>query len=319
MMLAMTDWLVQANPKMYDLHAAVARSRDDWWRTPRYRKAISVGDRAWLQIVGPHAPGIYYLATITSLPYDTADDGYSRWHTDIRYDYRLDPPLLREESKSDPVLSDCALLRGFQGSLAPITPQIAARLDQLVQGRLVSLGEPLDRDQLDVAHAIEQHNRKIRQQLKAAIKELTADDFEFLVVTLLEALGYEVQHTGRSGDGGVDAVAVLSLEGLTSVVTRVQAKRWSNSVSGKTIRELRGALCVDERGLVVSTAEFTDQARQEAEAQGKARIGLIGGEKLAQLCCDNGIGVQERRVNLLELDPEGLAVEKPVGPLLPAQ
>ena len=305
----MTDWLVQANPKMYDLHAAVASSRDDYWRTPRYRKVIAMGDRAWLQIVGPTNPGIYYIASITSLPYETAGDQYSRWHTDIRYDWRLDPPLLRVESGADPVLGEFAPLRGFQGTLWPIPAEIVARLEEITKGRVVSLGESPDPNDLDVAHAIKLHNLKVRHELKAAISDLSPNAFELLVVTLLEALGYDVHHTGQSGDGGVDAVAVLSLEGLTSVVTRVQAKRWSHSVSGKTIRELRGALLVDERGLVVTTAEFTDQARQEAAAEGKVRIGLVGGEKLAQLCVENGIGVQERRVSLLELDPEGLAAD----------
>ncbi len=49
----MADWIVQANPKMYDVHAAIEKSRADWWSTPKYRKEISVGDRTWLQIVGP--------------------------------------------------------------------------------------------------------------------------------------------------------------------------------------------------------------------------------------------------------------------------
>jgi hypothetical protein len=67
----MTDWLMQANPKMYDLHAAVAASRAHNWRTPKYRKAVSVGDRAWLQVVGTNEPGLYYIASVTSVPYET--------------------------------------------------------------------------------------------------------------------------------------------------------------------------------------------------------------------------------------------------------
>ena len=302
----MTDWLMQANLKMYDLHAAVAASRADNWRTPKYRKALSVGDRAWLQIVGPHEPGLYYIASITSVPYETPESGYSRWHTDIRYDFRLDPPLLRAQLTSDPVLKEFAPLRGFQGTLTPVPAQFVARLDELAQSRLVSLGKDPGPDDLDIGRAIERHNLKVRQHLKAAIKELSPEAFEYLVVSLLEALGYDVRHTGRGGDGGVDAVAVLSLGGLTSVVTRIQAKRWTHSVSGATVRELRGALKIDERGLVVTTAEFTPAARSEAEADGKARIGLVGGEELARLCAAHGIGVQERRVDLLELDPLGL-------------
>ncbi len=67
---SMADWIFQSNPKRYDVHAAVAASRQDWWNTPRYRDRIALNDRVWLQVVGPDQPGIYYIATITSLPYE---------------------------------------------------------------------------------------------------------------------------------------------------------------------------------------------------------------------------------------------------------
>ena len=74
-------------------------------------------------------------------------------------------------------------------------------------------------------------------------------------------------------------------------MTKVQAKRWAHTVSPRVVRELRGALKVDERGLIVTTAEFTDEAIREAQAEGKARIGLLGGSELARLCAREGIGV----------------------------
>ena len=117
--------------------------------------------------------------------------------------------------------------------------------------------------------------------MRCANEALTPTDFESFVVHVLTELGFVVEHTGRTNDGGVDAEAVLSLEGLTSVLTKVQAKRWSHSVSGRVVRELRGALRVDERGLIVTTAEFTPQARREAAAEGKAKIGLLGGDALS--------------------------------------
>ena len=64
----MADWIFQANPRRYDVHSAVARSPRGRWNTPRYRDRIALNDRVWLQIVGPDRPGIYYLATIVSLP-----------------------------------------------------------------------------------------------------------------------------------------------------------------------------------------------------------------------------------------------------------
>lgn len=303
---AMAEWILQSNPKLYDLDAAVEASRIDSWGTRLYRSEIRVGDTAWLQVVGQNDPGLYYVATITSVPYETPGHRFGPWHTDIRYDYRLKPPFLRAEAKADPILADFIALRGFQGTVRPVPPDIAARLREVTKGRHTPLGDAPPPDDADVGRAIELHNLRVRQELKAAIRHLGPEEFEHLVVSLLEALGYNVKHTGCSGDGGVDAVAVLSLGGLTSVTTRVQAKRWKSSVSSSTVRELRGALKIDERGLIVTTAEFTADAKKEAGAEGKARIGLLGGEELVKLCVDHCLGVLERRVSLIELDRDGL-------------
>lgn len=309
----MTDWIFQANPKRYDVHAAVKRSPDDSWNTPRSRDSIAIGDRVWLSIVGPSNPGLYYVAEATSLPYETPDSEFGRWHTDIRYIHRIDPPLSRSELLADPIVNQCRLLGGFQGSNAIIPEDIAARLRDLASDRFKSVrGEPdpASQGQLDANKAIERHNRSVHQQLKAAIAALDPTHFELLVVKVLTALGYDVKHTGQTNDGGVDANAVLSLGGLTSVMTRVQAKRWGNSVPGRVVRELRGALKVDERGLIVTTAEFTPEAKREAEADGKARIGLLSGEALAQLCAEHGIGVERRQITLLKLQPGDLSAEE---------
>jgi hypothetical protein len=308
----MTDWIFQANPRFYDVHTAVGKSRRDRWSTPRYRDRIAVHDRIWLQIVGPDHPGIYYIATIVSLPYEKADVQFGRWHTDIQWDYRIDPPLLRPELLGDPRLEAFRPFRGFQGTNVPLPPEVASRLSELAGPRLVPFAgneDPAVSRELGIGAAIESHNSAVRQELKCNIEALTPTAFESFVVHVLTELGFVVEHTGRTNDGGVDAEAVLSLEGLTSVLTKVQAKRWSHSVSGRVVRELRGALRVDERGLIVTTAEFTPQARREAAAEGKAKIGLLGGDALVRLCAERGIGVDRRQVTLLELIPGELLPE----------
>ena len=101
----MADWIFEGNPRHYDLDASVAASRELWWGTPRYRDRMAVGDRVWLQIVGPKDPGIYYAATIVSETYEhpvqPSDPAHFRWRTDIRFDYRIRPPLLRSELLED--------------------------------------------------------------------------------------------------------------------------------------------------------------------------------------------------------------------------
>ncbi len=115
----MADWIFEGNPRYSDLDASVAASREHWWGTPRYRDRMAVGDRVWLQVVGPKAPGIYYVATIMSETYEhpvqPADPARFRWRTDIRFDYRIRPPLLRSELLEDGQLGIVPSVPGLPG------------------------------------------------------------------------------------------------------------------------------------------------------------------------------------------------------------
>jgi hypothetical protein len=140
----MTDWIFQGSGERYDLHAAIAASRLRSWRTPRYRDRTAAGDRVWLQIAGRHEPGIYYIATITVPTHENPDWNYgdpasARWRTDIRFDYRIDPALLRAELLATPELASFRPFRGFQGSTVPVPADIAAALARRAAPRL----EPL--------------------------------------------------------------------------------------------------------------------------------------------------------------------------------
>jgi hypothetical protein len=136
-----SDWIFQGNGRQYDLDAAIASSRVRWWRTPRYRDRTAAGDPVWLQIAGRIQPGIYYIATVTAPTYENpewhpGDSAYARWRTDLRFDYRIDPPLLRAELLETPGLSSFRPFRGFQGSTVPLPPDIAASLRERAAPRL---------------------------------------------------------------------------------------------------------------------------------------------------------------------------------------
>ena len=140
----MADWIFEGNPRHYDLEAAVASSREQWWGTPHFRDQMAVGDRVWLQVVGPKDPGIYYIATITSPTYEHAvqpsEPRHFRWRTDIRFDYRVQPPLLRSELEADAELGSFRPFRGFEGSNVPVPPEIASALAARTASRLEPLG-----------------------------------------------------------------------------------------------------------------------------------------------------------------------------------
>jgi len=140
----MSDWIFQGNSKQLDLDDAIAASRLRSWRTPRYRDQTAAGDRVWLQVVGRDQPGIYYVATITAPTYEdpewhAGDSPYARCRTDVRFDYRIDPPLLRAELTATGGLSSFRPFRGFQGSTAPVPADIAAALWERAAPRLEKL------------------------------------------------------------------------------------------------------------------------------------------------------------------------------------
>jgi len=161
----MTDWIFEGNQHHYDLAAAVASSREQWWGTPHFRDRMAVGERVWLQVAGPRDPGIYYVATIISPTYEhtvsaeqassssasasasssasssaSEEEDHRRWRTDIRFDYRVEPPLLRTELEADAELGAFRPFRGFEGSNVPVPAGIAAALEARVASRLEPLG-----------------------------------------------------------------------------------------------------------------------------------------------------------------------------------
>src|SRR5215510_5698200 len=95
------------------------------------------------QVVGPKDPGIYYVATIVSETYEhpvqPSDLAHFRWRTDIRFNCRIRPPLLRSELLEDVQLGSFRPFRGFQGSNVPVPPDVAAALAARAAPRL----EPL--------------------------------------------------------------------------------------------------------------------------------------------------------------------------------
>jgi len=158
-----------------------------------------------------------------------------------------------------------------------------------------------------VEQDIHRNNDRVRRELHEYLFDLDPRKFELLIGQLLGTIGFDdVTVSKYSGDGGIDVDATLTVGGVTRVRTAVQVKRWKKNVPAPVVRELRGGLLTDQRGLIITTADFTRDAKVEAAADGKTPISLIGGERLVQLLADHQIGVIKRSVQLLELNLEEL-------------
>lgn len=155
--------------------------------------------------------------------------------------------------------------------------------------------------------AIQNQNSFVKQKLIEKIQEMDPFQFEFLVAELLRKIGYEnVEVTKRSGDKGIDVSGNLTVGGLTNVKTVIQVKRYKtgNNISGKYITQLRGSAEVDQRGLIITTSNFTKDAINESKATNKMPVALVNGHKLIDLLFKYKVGVKEDIVSVFSIDSE---------------
>ncbi|OGX23795.1 MAG: hypothetical protein A2787_05720 [Omnitrophica WOR_2 bacterium RIFCSPHIGHO2_01_FULL_48_9] len=115
--------------------------------------------------------------------------------------------------------------------------------------------------------------------------ELNADEFELLVTELLTAIGFEAEHTGKVGDGGVDAKGELNIDNIAKIKIYVQAKRYQvgSKIDARTVKALRQNIPRDEQGVFITTADFQGSALEAASENGFPRIGTINGTQLVDL------------------------------------
>jgi len=142
-------------------------------------------------------------------------------------------------------------------------------------------------------------------RLLAVLGAMPPDSFERLCQRLLRESGFtKVEVTGKSGDGGIDGHGVLRVN-LISFQVLFQAKRWQSSVSASVVRDFRGAMVGRaDKGFIITTSNFTRDARAEATRDGAPAIDLIDGEDLCRLLKDNRIGVSVKMVEDVDIDAE---------------
>jgi len=152
--------------------------------------------------------------------------------------------------------------------------------------------------------------RTLAQELLDRVKKCPPKFFEKLVVDLLVSMGYggsrkdAGQAIGQSGDDGIDGIIKEDKLGLD--VVYLQAKRWEATVGRPVVQAFAGSLEGQRarKGVLITTSQFSQEAKDYVSRIEK-KIILLGGEELAQLMIDHGIGVAEVRtysVRKMDLD-----------------
>ncbi len=136
------------------------------------------------------------------------------------------------------------------------------------------------------------------------ILELDDREFEILITHVLEALGFEgSEHSGRVGDGGVDATGELNVANMAKIKLFVQAKRYKlgTRISANVVKALRANIPSGGQGAFITTADYQSKAKDIALEQGFPRIGLINGEQLVDILAEHWDGIPEEFQEKLNL------------------
>lgn len=137
-------------------------------------------------------------------------------------------------------------------------------------------------------------------------KEITPDAFERLTKRLLRESGFvQVEVTGRSRDGGVDGKGIIRIGGLLSFHVVFQCKKYQGSVGASHMRDFRGAMVGRaDKGLFITTGNFTRDAIKEATRDGAPPIDLVDGDQLADKLKELGLGIKTEVVEKVSVDEE---------------
>jgi len=170
---------------------------------------------------------------------------------------------------------------------------------KIEKNKIVNEENPLDEE---IEEKVEDESYK--EKILNLLKELPPSGFERLCQRLLRESGFtQVKVTGKSGDGGIDGYGVLELNPLMSFKVLFQSKRYKEVVSTDKVRDFRGAMAGRaDKGIIITTGRFTQDAKNEAVRDGVPPIELVDGEKLVTMFENLEFGLIPRTVYDIDLD-----------------
>ena len=152
--------------------------------------------------------------------------------------------------------------------------------------------------------AVKKLNASLADDILEEIMKISPYSFEKLVVDLLFKMGYGKAKdnpdavTQKSGDEGIDGIVSADKFGFDAIY--IQAKQWKtdSTVSRPEIQKFLGALAGQgaTKGIFITTAQFSKEAKAFANKQLHSKIILVDGQELAALMIEYNLGVSINRV-----------------------
>lgn len=142
-----------------------------------------------------------------------------------------------------------------------------------------------------------------KENLLNTLYNISPAAFERLAQRILRESGFfQVQVTGKSGDGGIDGKGIVRVSGLLSFHVIFQCKRYKGSVTPSQIRDFRGAMQGRaDKGLFITTGTFSREALKESTRDGAPPIDLIDGELLCEKLKELKLGIETKMTETVEI------------------
>ncbi len=167
-------------------------------------------------------------------------------------------------------------------------------LNQNRQPELSILTEPqIKTTQTDADEEVSDAEDWKKVVLEIIIEKMTPNAFERLIQRILREKGFsQVEVLGKTGDGGIDGRGIAKINGILSFHIIFQCKRYKGKVSASEIRDFRGAMVGrTDKGLFITTGNFTRDAIKEANRDGAPAIDLMDGDKIAEKLKELNLGI----------------------------
>ncbi len=234
---------------------------------------------------------------------DTTPSGQSRLRTRLSWArFELMTCGYLEQASESNGYYVWALTKLGRETLEVDSAKIVREANRIVRERKAA--EPPVETESEIEEADPDGDTLWREQLRGILLSMSPGDFERLCQLMLRRSGFsEVTVTGRSGDGGIDGHGTLRVAGLISFLVSFQCKRYKGSVGSPVVREFRGSLGRrTERGLLITTGTFTQDAIREASREGAVPIDLLDGDALLERLRELRIGITVQQVEETSVD-----------------
>lgn len=141
-------------------------------------------------------------------------------------------------------------------------------------------------------------------EIEEYLQNLPPYEFQKLVASLLQAMGYHVTWIAPPGkDGGMDILAWNDPLGTRPPRIKVQVKREQNPVNVAVLRSFMALLGDSDVGIFVNTGGFTKDAEEEARTQQSRQVTLINLVRLFELWIEHLDKLDEEARDLFPLKP----------------